>query len=536
MGYSDALTAALLNNLRPATIQSIAPSTVSLSQGQLIRATVQQVNDQTVLLNIAGQLISAKTEIPLQPRQQVLLNVTQAGPDQISLQVLEQTPTQTSAANTNGASIPPATTLENLQTLLSSWGVEADTVNTTLAQGLLTHAQTLNPQDLQSARMAWLSLSGDQPANMEAVAFLQANNLPLNEESVSLATQWLNGLPPVANRLATLQQSISNTLAQLQQAGQNNPQTAQLSQMLQNTLLQINAWHITPNTSTAEIAARLETLIVNLSTPPEANLAQQSTLVITQNTAQSPQNGTAPTSENQPAPLPATAENGQTMPQSIDGKNGVTTKAPASNGQTVVAPPVITTEAKLNPLHQLAKAVTDTLANANLTPQQSQSLHQLSHQLHALNQDLGAAQLSNLASHISNEVGQYYLFPVPLNNSDGSQSTAQLKMYRHGGKTKINPEDTRLALLLDLPSLGEIAIDLTLFKRQITGRVMSGQAETNTLVSENIADLQDRLTNIGYHVETIATSLLADETDADEVTQTHPTQHPLNLSKIDFNI
>ena len=517
MGYSEALTAALLNTLRPPTIQPSISGGMSVSEGQLIRATVQQVADQTVLLNVAGQLISAKTDVPLKPHQQVLLNVQQAGPDQITLQIVsDSTAPPTTAANASTAAPLPESPAQNVQQMLVSWGLPADAVNVQLAEALLTHAHTLNPQDLQAARQAWVQLPNPTPADLNAVAFLQAHRLPLSAESVSLAKEWLNGLPPIANRLTAVQQTLTAVLNQLQPAAQSNSALNPLTQVLQSTLEQIAQWHITPDTPPTEIAARLESLVVNLNTPPEASLAKQPAVVITAKTAAPTANQSAPAAESGSAQnAPAQPANATTAPTGTGQTSAPAAPNTASPAQTA-NPPTVTLPANPpldNPLHRLAHIVSNALAEGNLPPAQANALHQLSQQLHNLAQDLGAVQLSNLANTLATETGQYYLFPVPLHHPDGTQTTARLKIFRQPGHTAVNPENTRVALLLDLPTLGEIAIDLTVFKRQISGRVLTGQAETNALVAANLDDLQSRLSALGYRVEALSTAMLTEKSE-----------------------
>lgn len=552
MGYSEALTAALLNTLRPPTIKPAMPGTVAVSEGQLIRATVQQVMDQTVLLNVAGQLISAKTDVPLEPRQQVLLNVQQAGAEQITLQII---PDPAAEAQTASAAVaaPPATETplaKNALQLLTQWGLPPDEINLQLTEALITHGKSVSAEDVAAARQAWVNLPNPSPADLNAVAFLQANKLPISSESVSLANQWLNGLPPIANQISTLQETLSSVLSQLPPPTAATPELAQLTNVLQSTLNQIAQWNITPDTPPAEIAARLESLVVNLNTPPEAALAKQPAVVIVQQqlsaegtSAQTQPNGTAAATTQsgattaQPANTssqPAAPQNTPVAPPAANGN------APAPNSthsapqaaQTVNIPTKIQVS---NPLHQLAHTISEALAQGNLPPAQADALHQLSQQVQHLTQDLGALQISNLAQAINTETGQFYLFPVPLRHADGSQTTAKLKIFRQAGHSTVNPENTRLALLLDLPSLGEIAIDLTVFKREISGRVLTGEKSTGKLVAKNIDDLEARLQSIGYHVDRLTTAMLSDVKN-DPATAAVLSEQKHNLTQIDVSI
>jgi hypothetical protein len=123
---------------------------------------------------------------------------------------------------------------------------------------------------------------------------------------------------------------------------------------------------------------------------------------------------------------------------------------------------------------------------------------------------LGAIQLSNLANTTDPIGEQYYLFPIPLATSNGPH-TAHLKIYRRPGQNSVDPENLRLALLLDLPELGEIAIDLAVFERHLSGKILSGQQQTHQLVAVELDELREGLKGLGYQVDSLTCDLLSAE-------------------------
>lgn len=661
MTYSTALTAAILNSIRPAsTTQAVQPAApIQLMVGQTINATVQQVVDNTVLLNIAGRTITAKTEVPLLPNQQVTLNISQAGPEQITMRLL--TP---GGSSTSGQLVAtPPTVTYNLQTMLNSWGMEADAVNLTLANALFTYGQTVNPEDIQAARLAWQALPNPATDDLQALAYLQTNQLPMSAESVALAKTWLAGLPPIAEQLTSLQQTMDSALAQLQQSGTDNPTLKTLADVLQSTTTQIANWPITAQTPAPEIAARLAGLVVNLGTPPEAELARQPAITITApnqapaaasapftpvettpatmpapNAAATPNPaapgvvppantpGTLapaaaiaapvnqPVAADQPAPVnpgastalpagnagapvntapipagppvptapaPTAAPANPTTPGNVAVPSANTPPLPAeasvnqpvATGQPATSPHIIhareaspftataptaplsphhrpSTESAPanslpapatsrqeaepgNPLRQLASVVSDALENTQLDPATTQSLRQLSDQLHTLSKDLGAIQLSNLGQTVNTGAEQAYLFPIPLQTPDGPR-TAQLKVYRQPGKEKVDPDNVHLAILLDMPSLGEIAVDMTVFKKQITGRILSGQAETETLVKTGLSELSESLNALGFSVHSLVADRIKPKNETPAETSV-ATNRPVSFTQIDFS-
>jgi hypothetical protein len=159
------------------------------------------------------------------------------------------------------------------------------------------------------------------------------------------------------------------------------------------------------------------------------------------------------------------------------------------------------------PLARLALALDEALKQARLDGPATQALRGLADQLELVSKDLGAVHLSNLANSPSQAVEPYYFFPIPVNTPAGPQ-TAQLKVYGQPGQRAINPGNVRLALLLDLPSLGEIAVELTILQRHLSGRILSGRVETHRLVETELPQLRESLSQLGYRIEILSGDLL----------------------------
>jgi hypothetical protein len=486
-----------------------------LAEGALLKATVQRVTDEMVLLNINGRLLSARTEIPLQARQEVLLEVTKASPLQVALRPLPQT------APGGGS---PAPALHNLPTLLTGWGVNPDDANLTIARTLFQQTHTLNPADIQTVRSLWHSQGNNQPANLPALVYLHTQQLPVNTESLAMARHWLN--TPLANgaaiaqNLAGLQQSMNQALAHLQNAAGQNPATAHLAAAMETALTQMAGWSVSADTPAAEIMARLSALIPRLGTPPEADLH-------------------ALMARPQPnAPAPAGADSGQpARPALVITADGTVLNlaAPAKAPQ---ARPVLphaalpdSGPADLNPLHRLAGVVKEALAQAgpdDAPAPTMQALREVAGRLDTLTKDLAAVQLSNLAQTPHPAAEPYYLFPIPLHTANGPR-TAHLKVFHRDGQREVDPDNVRLALLLDLPELGEVAINISVLEKRLSGQILSGREHTHQRVAEELAELRHNLGNLGYWVD----SLTADRLTAQpQPAKTAPAPAALPLTRL----
>lgn len=464
---------------------NIEPSIAnSLTEGQIIKASVQQVINSVVWLKADGHLLQAHTEVPLQPGQQVLLKVTGANSERVSLQLQPQTSSSLPLQMIEGKG--------GIETLLNSWGIEADPTNLDIAQALLTQAHSVHPDDIETIRTLWRTFpsaiqtipadNSAQAKQLEALTFLHVHQLPVNEESVALAQHWLDGLPALTERLTNLQSTLDEALGQLNHFQPNQPVLEQLRNSLLSARNQLENLPVILAKPTAEIATDITKLTVQLGTPPEAEL--MASMNSNQQTVNNPQE-TVDASQKFNLPISTAIHNLLSL-EKEGNKSGELTR--------------------------LSHIIRETLSQTSLDDRTTQTLHRLADQLDHFSKDLGATQLSNLTRNPDPTTTSYYFFPIPLTMPDGTH-TAQLKVYRQPGKREVDPQNLRLALLLDLPSLGEIAIDLTIFKHHLNGKILSGQPQTRQLVDTSLSELRENLNKLGYHIDGLTSSLLAPETE-----------------------
>lgn len=474
------------------TLQALPDRPALFSEGQLIKATVQGVLDSVVWLKADGQMLQARTELPLQADQQVLLKVVEANPLRVQLQV--QSP---SSPN------PPL----DFKTLLASWGLDADETNLAIAQALFTQAHTVNPDDVETIRTVWLTLPSLDPAfsttapngvgSLEALTYLHTARLPLNSETLALARRWLDGLSPLPTRLAALQQSLDTVLEQLAPLKANQPALAELHDTLQAARTQIANWPVSPEQPRPQVIAGLTALLHELGTPAEAKVAALPSRSLSSLAGSDLPAGLSPTA------LAATIQ------KEVPSLPPARPEASSPGGV----------------LERLAAAVTRAVAQGGLDPPTTQALHRLAGHLDHLADDLSAGQMANLANTLSPAAEPCYIFPLLLATPNGPRQ-AHLKLYPQPGQSHLDPQNVRLAILLDLPSLGEIAIDLTVSEHHLNGRILSRQSQTNELVEIELGRLAAGLSSLGYKVDALTSGLLAPPA---------PPAQPANLSGIDVS-
>lgn len=468
---------------------------IRFSKGQFVVAKVQRVVDSLAWLDIAGITLKTRTEIPLQAREQVLLEVTKADPAEITLRLIGQA----TPSNTEGE-LTAATSGNDLKSLLVSWGIEADDVNLNIAKALLTYGGNISPEDIESVRAQWLMTNSYRPADLTTLAYLYTKQLPISNETIVLANQWLSQSPQIAQRLHDLQLAMADAYAQLSPIIDNPPALNRLFNDLEIALAKIANWSISAGTPTAEIASRLADLIPKLNTPPESQLINSSS-IRNQLVQQSVVDGSNVKGAS-PTILIENDSTVQSTGMSILAMNQpqLTAQQPADN--------------VINPLHRLVGAVAETLSNLDLDKPTAKVLHRLADQLDTFSKELGSVQLSNLTTPLDVSIEPDYLFPIPLTSSDGPR-TAHLKVFRRSGQEAIDPKNLRIALLLDLPELGEMAINLTIYEQRLGGQFLSGREETQRLIEVELNKLHDGLKALGYQIDSLTSDSLSVGEDPD---------------------
>ncbi len=514
----------LISSTTPQTTQPTLVATIqdtTLTQGQLLRATVQRVADSLAWLTVRGQTLVARADnVALQPQQRVMLQVAEVKADQVTLRLADLPataklqPSAPAPTFSSGSVANQTALIAQLTTLLTEWGVEADEINLAAAKALLVHQQSITPNDIQTVRSLWRALPQAQLADLEAVTFLQARQLPVNPESVTLARHFIEYAPQLARQLTDLQAALSQLQTQLNQA--QGPALKPLAETIQAALGQMANWALPADAPAAELAARLPTLMSQLNTPPETNLAQTA---MRQGVAEP---GQAPVQRSDQAPVQASA---QALPQSPLQPEGQLVERPE------VGPAPQAADREPNPLPRLLTAVRTALADPNLDETLARPLRQLAEKLDTASNNLSAFQLNNLGQPPTATLESYYLFPIPLHLPDGPQ-TAQLKIFHRPHQQTIDPDNVRLALLLDLPELGEIAVNLTVFEQRLSGQILTGLEDTRQRAEANLDQLRDSLADLGYRVEVLSADRLPPRETA--ITEPVSTQS-LRLTQINLS-
>ena len=468
---------------------------VGLAKGQLVQATVQRVVGEQVLLNLGGLVVAARSEVPLQAQQRVLLEVVEADQTQVSLRLIGRADGATATSEVR--STPIKGQPDGLQALLMSWGLEGDEVDQAIARSLLAYGQTVSPEDVLAVRGQWQALPNHQLGDLAALSYLHVNRLPISHESLALAEHWLNGSPALAERLTDVQQALDQVLTHLRGMADNNPTLTGLRDVLQRVSEQLAGWRLSGDMPTHELATRLADLLREMGTPPEAELARRLVAV--------------------PRPITLVGHD-VASPESQDadqlalGSRLIQPRAGlSSQEQTSAHPETAPTTGegeRSGLLRQISRMLSEVLADPKLDASLAQPLQRLNEQLAWLAKDLGATQLANLATPANPSVPDCYLFAIPMDTNQGTR-TAYLRVYRQPEERSLDAKNLRIALLLDMPALGEMAISLALFEGRLSGQFLCVRPETQSIVEAQLGELREQLKALGLRVDRLDSEVLA---------------------------
>jgi len=172
-------------------------------------------------------------------------------------------------------------------------------------------------------------------------------------------------------------------------------------------------------------------------------------------------------------------------------------------------------------LGRLADMAMTVGAALKASPDLQRALIQLREAAPDLANTLQSQQLSN-AARPAHSSDQWVSFQIPVRSSDwGYPRTVELRISRRPGR-KIDPQHVTLLLRLDLPRLQTVEIGLQILGRQISCSLSSDSAELLPVLRERFDALQEGLESLGYTVGRPSFALLSNEPEAADVAPVVP--------------
>lgn len=477
-----------------APLREVSVPLPRLEPGQVLRGRVLAVRGSQILIALLGEHIAAESPLPVQVGQVLDLVVRKVQPDRMTLEIALETDSATRAHQ--------AFTDQDVTQLLAEQRLAADPINLLIARALIRQALPVINRIVLAARNALSFIRTPTAEEADAAIFLMVRDLPVTPQSLELAQAALrqpNGLGVGVQTLATqLVELILLTAQDSTLAALPRPLFALAQQVLQDLPL------LMPDHAGGQASAALIRQVLDQTgTPTEARLAR---LLTEPDTVVSPPDrSTDWTSIHLPAtkteaviitPLPASEDH----PELAQADTRHTLPSPTQRRPQ---------EATYDFRQQLAR-LDDTLAHAAAELPHHHTavptLHALQTTIRELISVIEANQLTNAGMPPPNQVHGYYLFHLPIAAAgQDATDTAEVRLYyqQQDRHKRVNPDNAHLAFLLQMSSLGSVDIHVDLYRKHLRCRIECSRQDATNLFQESSHELEGRLQQIGYTVDSI---------------------------------
>jgi hypothetical protein len=121
-----------------------------------------------------------------------------------------------------------------------------------------------------------------------------------------------------------------------------------------------------------------------------------------------------------------------------------------------------------------------------------------------------AEQLNNAGLPPPNQAQGYYVFHLPVAHlAQDVTDTAEIRVYYQRGhpNKRVDPESAHLAFLLQLSHLGTVDVHVDLFQKHLRCRIGCSTGEISELFNQSSPELQERLQEAGYIVDSIRSAV-----------------------------
>lgn len=469
--------------------------------GQVLHGRVLAVRGSQVMISLLGEQISAESLLPLRVGQVLDLVVHETRPDRITLRI---------ATEVGGkAPVLQPFTDQDVGELLVEQHLPTDPTNTLIVRSLIRNMLPITNANVLAIGHALSFIETPTAEDVDAALFLIARELPVTPQSLKLAKSAL--LQP--NSLGTRVQALATQLVELllrpvregAAVGLPRPLLALAQQVLQDLPL------LLPDQAQGRtLASLIRQVLDQIATPTEARLARvlrepgvvllRPDPPVDQTTTRSPDTGAAHTVIIEPPPI----------------TDGYTDTAQADGHHVLPASWQRRTQDASHDFRQQLALLEDTLVHAitELPARHTAvaTLHELQATIRELISTMEADQLTNAGTPPPTQAQGYYLFHLPIATvGQDTTDTAEVRIYyQQRDRTKqVDPENAHLAFLLQMNWLGPVDVHVDLYRTHLRCRIECSRQEATELFRESSHELEERLQDIGYVVDSIRTATIA---------------------------
>ena len=514
-----------------------------LAEGMILSAVVLTSEGGEVTIRFRGMDVNAQAQVPLQAGERIALVVSELSPRRIVFRVAQ-----------DNVMPPDMTSLtdKDLEPLLQKASLPVNPENLASVRALILNGQPLNPENIARLVSGARAAGGFSPANLDAVIFLQARDLPVTPTSVALAASILAGAENPAELLGRLESMVRPGAAPAAPPPAGTGAPAQLPPRVARALDQLvrifprldpgtargpsvpAGMPATPATGTGEPSAASSTP----TGPAEATAASAGTVPASTTAPGAPPAAAGASTGASTGPAAASSSTGSPETAGTSSLATTSIEHPAAAGTSSLATTPIeqpvaalagqlarivehfgrSLESRLAQGAPAAETTTDIRALvarmqaqvAEAIPGSSgaerETLMTLLSTLRELADGLEANQMLNSAPATRSDSLDYYVFHLPIKTEDGWES-GELRLYKRDGEQELDPENANIRLRLDMRHLGPVDVGMNFQGDSVSCHFHCEQLEAVRRLEDTAPELAQAIDGLGRRVGAIRHSL-----------------------------
>ncbi len=237
----------------------VKETTQSLSEffgDRTLRGRVTDISGENAVISFPGKNLAVRMLTPLDLGQMVTVRLKGNTPEQLTLQILSD----------KGENRFVQLLDRNPESVVKDLNMKQNLQTMSLVKNAMNYGLPLERNFLEKALTIFQDTGGDMSQDMDIIAFMKMNNLPMSKEIFSLLKNFKENPLPISERLDTL----GNNLKQLTEKDGVNPE---LKKTAENLIKLLDTIPLKTDTGKEEIASSLKNIIKNVYTPPEQHLS-----------------------------------------------------------------------------------------------------------------------------------------------------------------------------------------------------------------------------------------------------------------------
>jgi hypothetical protein len=221
-----------------------------------LKGRVTDIAGENAIISFPGKNLAVRMLTPLDLGQLVTVRLKGNSPEQLTLQILSE----------KGENGFVQLLDRNPESVLKDLNMKQNLQTMSLIKNAMNYGLPLEKDFLQKASNIFIEAGGDTSKDMDIMAFMKLNNLPMSKEIFTLLKNFKENPLPLGERMDTL----ANNLKQLIEKHDGN---SELRKTAENLIKLLDNIPLKTDTGKDEMACSLKNIVKNVYTPPEKHLS-----------------------------------------------------------------------------------------------------------------------------------------------------------------------------------------------------------------------------------------------------------------------